>query len=369
MSYFFLDEYKNMESYIPGEQPHDRKYIKLNANESSFPPSPKVREAMSGSEIDSMAHYSDPHCMELREAIGREFGFPAEQVFVGNGADEVLGFCMMSFFKPGMKVCFPDITYDFYRTYSTTYRLDFEQIPLRDDFTVDTDKFVEANRDVILANPNNPTGLAIPVAEIERILKRDPRRMVIIDEAYVDYGNESCLSLVPKYSNLVVIQTFSKSRNMPGARIGFAISQKDIISDMNKIKFAFNPFNMSSLAIAGGKAAIEDVNYFHKCVTEVARVRDEFEKNLLELHFEVIPTTTNFVFFKPVGVNGKEMTEELKKRGILVRHYEDERIKEYVRITVGREEEMKTVLAAIKEILADAKISKIAPDKAESKLA
>lgn len=184
MSYFFLDEYKNMEAYVPGEQPKDRQYIKLNANESSLPPSPKVMEAMSIAQINGMSHYSDPHCTELRRAIGAAFGFGYDQVFVGNGADEVLGFCMLAFFKPGMKVCFPDITYDFYRTYAKTYRLDYEQFQIREDMTVDVEDYINTERDVILANPNNPTGLSLPVSEIERIVAKNPHRMVIIDEAY-----------------------------------------------------------------------------------------------------------------------------------------------------------------------------------------
>ncbi len=350
MSYFFLDEYEHMESYVPGEMPKDREYLKLNANESSYPPSPKVLEAMNSTEVKSMAHYSDPHCMELRKAIGEEYGFPAEQVFVGNGADEVLGFCMMSFFKPGMKVCFPDITYDFYRTYATTYRLNFVQFPLKKDLSIDVEDYVHTDRDVILANPNNPTGKAIPVSDIERIVAQDPKRMVIIDEAYVDYGNESCVDLVRKYSNLVVIQTFSKSRNMPGARIGFAISSADIISDMNKIKFAFNPFNMSTLAIVGGAAAIQDKDYFHRCINEVERVREMFEDALEDMGFGVIRTTTNFAFFHCPDVPAKVLCRELKKSGILVRHYSDQRINEYLRITIGTEEEMKQVLLKLGEI-------------------
>lgn len=350
MSYFFLDEYEHMESYIPGEMPKDREYLKLNANESSYPPSPKVLEAMNAAEVKAMAHYSDPHCIELRKAIGDEYGFGPEQVFVGNGADEVLGFCMMSFFKPGMKVCFPDITYDFYRTYATTYRLNFVQFPLKEDFSIDIEDYINTDRDVILANPNNPTGKAISVADIERIVAKNPKRMVIIDEAYVDYGNDSCMNLVPKYNNLVVVRTFSKSRNMPGARIGFAISSADIINDMNKIKFAFNPFNMSSLAIAGGVAAIRDNEYFHKCIAEVERVRDEFEEALEEMGFGVIHTTTNFSFFRCPDVPAAVLCKEMKRRGILVRHYDMVRIQNYLRITIGTEEEMQRVLAELAEI-------------------
>lgn len=353
MSYFFLDEYENMETYIPGEQPKDRQYIKLNANESSLPPSPKVLEAMSIAQINGMSHYSDPHCTELRKAIGETFGFGVDQVFVGNGADEVLGFCMLAFFKPGMKVCFPDITYDFYRTYAKTYRLDFEQFPINEDMTINVEDFVNTDRDVILANPNNPTGKSISVADIERIVAKNPHRMVVIDEAYVDYGNESCVPLVHKYDNLVVVQTFSKSRNMPGARIGFAISSKDIIEDMNKIKFTFNPFNMSSLAIAGGTAAIKDQAYFHKCVAEVIGIRNEFEQELEGLGYEVVHTTTNFSFFKPRGIDAGEMAKALKEHGILVRHYDEEKVKEYLRVTIGTKAEMEIVLNNIKEIAAD----------------
>lgn len=352
MSYFFLDEYKDMEAYVPGEQPHDKPYIKLNANESSLPPSPLVMEAMSKAHVNGMAHYSDPHCMELRRAIGEEYGFGPEQIFVGNGADEVLGFCMMSFFKPGMKVCFPDITYDFYRTYAKTYRLDYQQIPLRDDLTINVDDYVNSGRDVILANPNNPTGLVLPVSEIERIVAKDPRRMVIIDEAYVDYGNESCISLVPRYPNLVVVQTFSKSRNMPGARIGFAISTREIIEDMNKIKFAFNPFNMSSLAIAGGTAAVRDEPYFRACIATVMHTRDWFEGELEKLGFDVVQTSANFAFFRVnCGISAGEMCSRLKDRGILVRHYGDCRIDDYLRITIGTRGEMEIVLLNIKEIV------------------
>ncbi len=350
MSYFLLDEFENIEPYNPGEQPDDREYLKLNANESSFPPSPKVLEAIDKAHINVMSHYSDPYCWKLRKAIGDHFGVSAEEVFVGNGADEVLSFCLMSFFRPGMKICFPDITYDFYRIYAKAYRLDYEQIPLRDDFTLDIEPYIESDRDVIIANPNNPTGLAIQVSEIERLVASNKNRMVIIDEAYVDFGNESVLPLVKKYSNLVVVYTFSKSRNMPGARIGFAISSKAIIEDMNKIKFAFNPFNLSSLTIEGGCAAVNDEVYFEYCVNSVIKEREELEKKLSEIGYEVIPTTTNFVFFKAFRTPAGELTAKLKKKGILVRHYDDERVCDYIRMTVGTHDEMERVLVALLEI-------------------
>ncbi len=350
MSDFLIDEFEDIEPYNPGEQPTDREYLKLNANESSFPPSPKVLEAIDKAQINKMNHYSDPYCMELRKAIGQHFGVGAEQVFVGNGADEVLSFCLMAFFRPGMKICFPDITYDFYRIYAKAYRLDYEQIPLNEDFTLDIEPYIMSDRDVIIANPNNPTGLALPVSEIERLVASRSDRMVIIDEAYVDFGNESVLPLVKKYSNLVVVYTFSKSRNMPGARIGFAISSEAIIRDMNNIKFAFNPFNLSSLAIAGGCAAVGDEEYFRFCVDSVIRERAYVEDKLRRMGYEVIPTTTNFVFFKATGIPAGRLCEKLKDQGILVRHYNDEKIKDYIRMTIGTHAEMCRVLNEMEKI-------------------
>ncbi|WP_455716738.1 histidinol-phosphate transaminase [Anaerosporobacter sp.] len=351
MSYFFLDDYKDMEVYIPGEQPKEREYIKLNANESSFPPSPKVLEAISASQINGMSYYSDPHCMELRKAIGSVYHVSAEQVFVGNGADEVLGFCMKSFFKPGMKVCFPDLTYDFYRTYAQTYGLDYEQIPLKEDLSINVEDYVESERDVLLANPNNPTGKAISVDDIERIVAKNPKRMVIIDEAYVDYGIESCIPLVKRYSNLVVVQTFSKSRNLAGARIGFAISTRDIIEDMNKIKFTFNPFNMSSMAIAAGVASVKDTEYLKECVAKIIHNRMEFEGHLKHMGFEVIEACTNFILVTHQKVSASYIYEELKKKGVLVRHYPGGKIDNYLRITIGTEQEMDTVTQLIDDIV------------------
>ncbi len=352
MSYFLLDDYANMEPYLPGEQP-EGKWIKLNANESALPPSPAVLKILNEAEYEGMGFYSDPHCHKLRQAIGEVYGFDEKNVFVGNGADEVLAFCMMSFFRKGMKIAFPDITYDFYRTYATTYNLDFTQFPLNDDFTINVDDYVDYDGDVILANPNNPTGIAISVSEIERIVKKNPERMVIIDEAYVDYGNESCIPLVRKYDNLLVVQTFSKSRNMAGARIGFAIANEDMITDMNKIKFAFNPFNMSSLAIEAGAAAARDVDYWQKCIHQVCDVRDAFEKDLKKLGFDVINTTTNFTFITHPHFSATYLFKELKKRHILVRHYDTPRINNYLRITIGSFDVMLKVLYDIKEIVGE----------------
>ncbi len=351
MGYFLADAFKDMEVYTPGEQPTDRDYIKLNANESSFPPSPAILKAINETVLDSMAHYSDPNCMELRKAIGEVYHFPPSQIFVGNGADEVLTIAFQSFYREGYKISFPEITYDFYRTYAKSFKLDYEMFPLNDDLTINVDDYLrEPDRDVVLANPNNPTGIAISLADIEKILRVNPKRLVIVDEAYVDYGNESCLSLVDKYENLLVVQTFSKSRNVPGARIGFGIGAKSLISDMNNVKFCMTPFNMSTVAIKAGTAIVKSTDYFHKYINTIINIREKFEDELEALGFKVIRSTTNFTFFREKNVSAETMTAELKKRGILVRHFDHPQIRGYVRVTIGTEEEMNIVLAAIQEI-------------------
>ena len=353
MSYFFLDGYENMETYNPGEQPHDRPYIKLNANESSYPPSPAVTEAISSVEINNMAYYEDPYNTKLRETIGAVYGFPKEQIFVGNGADEVIAFIMMSFFREGFAIASNDVTYDFYRTYAQTFHLDYKKIPVKEDFTTDVDAFVNCGCDVILANPNNPTGKAIPMSDVERIVAKDPKRLVIVDEAYVDFGGESCLPLVDKYPNIIVVQTYSKSRNMAGARIGFGIANKDIIDDMRNVKFCVSPFNLNSLSQAIGIAAIQDEKYYSDCIEKVIESRRYFETELIRMGFSIVPTVTNFVLFKAAPLIPADlMTQKLKEHGILVRYFGFEpRMRDYVRVTIGKQAEMELVVRNMKEIL------------------
>ncbi|MGN0141047.1 MAG: histidinol-phosphate transaminase [Roseburia sp.] len=355
MSIFLVDEYKNMEPYVPGEQPKDKPYIKLNANETSMPPSPKVFEAISKSEVWAMSYYADPHCHEFRRAVAEVYGVTEDEVFVGNGADEVLSFCLMSFFRPGMKINFPDITYGFYRTYAKTYRLDMREIPVKEDFSIDINDYMGLDGDIIFANPNNPTGLAVPVADIERLVKANPERMVVVDEAYADYAEESCLPLATKYPNLVVVRTFSKSRNMAGAHVGFAVASKEIVEDMNKIKFSFNPFNLNSITMAAGIAAVKDTDYLHECVERIKRNREHTKVELEKLGFRVIPSKANFLFVTHDEISASELCAKLKEEGILTRHFADEKLDKYLRITIGTEQEMEVVLIAIKEILEDMK--------------
>ena len=312
MSIFLVDEYKDMEPYVPGEQPKDKPYIKLNANETSMPPSPKVFEAVSKSEIWNMSYYADPHCHDFRRAVAEVYGVTEDEVFVGNGADE---------------------------------------IPVKDDFSIDIDDYMDLDGDIIFANPNNPTGLTIPVSDIEKLVKRNPDRMIIVDEAYADYSGETCLPLAVKYPNLVVVRTFSKSRNMAGTHIGFAISSKDIIEDMNKIKFSFNPFNLNSVTMAAGIAAVKDTDYLNECVSRIVANREAFKKDLENIGFKVIPSKANFVFCYHDAIDSGLLCEKLKEEGILTRHFADERLTKYLRITIGTRQEMEVVLIAIKEIL------------------
>lgn len=354
MSIFLVDEYKDMEHYVPGEQPKDKQYIKLNANETSLPPSPNVFEAISKKQIWNMSYYADPHCHEFRKAVAEVYGVSENEVFVGNGADEVLSFVLMSFFRRGMKIYFPDITYGFYRTYAKTYGLDMEEIPVKDDFSIAINDYMDLDGDIIFANPNNPTGLTVAVSDIEALVRKKPDRMIIVDEAYVDYSGETCLPLAVKYPNLVVVRTFSKSRNMAGAHIGFAVSCKSIIDDMNKIKFSFNPFNMNSVTMAAGIAAVKDTIYMENCVSEIIKNREYFSNELKKINFHVIPSKANFVFCYNDAIDSSDLCDRLKKEGILTRHFADKLLTKYLRITIGTRQEMDVVLVAIKEILSNA---------------
>lgn len=360
MSIFLVDEYKDMEPYVPGEQPKDKPYIKLNANESTLPPSPKVFEAVSKKEVWNMSYYADPHCHAFRQAVARAYGVTEEEVFAGNGADEVLGFVLMSFFRRGMKIYFPNITYGFYRTYAKTYGLDMEEIPVNDDFSIDIEDYMDLDGDIILANPNNPTGLSVPVSDIERLVKKNPERMIIIDEAYADYSGETCLPLATKYPNLVVVRTFSKSRNLAGLHIGFAVACKEIVEDLNNIKFSFNPFNLNSLTMAAGVAAVKDSYYYDSCVKNIVANREYTRAELEKLGFEVVPSKANFVFCKHHAIPAEELCSKLKEEGILTRHFADAELKDYLRITIGSRQEMEVVLIAICEILEEETGEKIA---------
>lgn len=351
MSRFLSEIYKNMVPYVPGEQPKDRKYIKLNANETSMLPSPKVLEVLKSSRMENLGKYADPDAKELRCAIAKKYNVNMDQVFVGNGSDEVLGFIFLTFFDRTSKICFPDITYGFYEVFSKSFGIDGKAFKLKDDFTVDVDEYVNTDRHIVLPNPNAPTGYCLSVDEIERMVKADKNRLVVIDEAYVDYGNETCIPLTKKYDNLIVVHTMSKSKNLAGAHIGYCIASEKLIEDLNGLKFAFNPFNMSDISLAIGTAAIEDTKYYDKCVNSIIENREYTKDELRKLGFEVLDSKTNFIFVTHPRITAVEYNKKLRKAGILARHYSQDRIENYLRITIGTREEMEAVVEATKEIL------------------
>lgn len=351
MSRFLGKRYENLEKYVPGEQPKDRKYIKLNANETSMQPSPKVLETLKSERMEHLGFYADPDAKELRLAVAEKYQVKMDEVFVGNGSDEVLGMIFLAFFDETTRIAYPDITYGFYQGFAKSFAIDGEAIPLKEDFTVDVDAFIESGRHIILANPNAPTGYVLPVSEIERMVASNPNRLVLIDEAYVDYGNETCIPLIHKYKNLIVVHTMSKSKNLAGAHIGYCVADKSLIDDLNGIKFSFNPFNMSDISLAIGTAAIKDSAYYEKCAKEIIANREFLSVELRKLGFQVLESHTNFIFVTSPYMHAKEYNQKLREHGILARYYEAPRIDNFLRITIGTREEMEAVVVATREIL------------------
>lgn len=350
MKSFMVSRYASLEAYVPGEQPRDMEYVKLNTNESPFPPSPKVIEAITEAEVEKLKLYSDPEGKDLRDVIAAHFGYKRENILLGNGSDEILAFAFFAFCA-GEKVLFPDITYGFYPVYAELVGAKAEIIPLKEDFSIDANDYTVNRGMVVIANPNAPTGMLMPLSEIERIIAANPDNVVLIDEAYVDFGGESAAGLVAKYDNLIVARTYSKSRSLAGARLGFAIASEGLISDMNKIKYSLNPYNINRLTLLAGKASIEDNEYFEKNIKAIIESREYTVRELNKRGFSVLPSCANFIFAKKDGKSGEELYKELKKRGVLVRHFTKERIKDYLRITIGTKEQMDVLLCKLDEIV------------------
>lgn len=354
MSRFLSKRLSGLVPYVPGEQPQNRQYIKLNTNESPFPPSPKALEALKN-EGERLNLYPDPEGKELISAIANRYCVPADMVFLGNGSDEILAFCFMAFCDQNIGVCYPDISYGFYKVYKDLCCLDGKEIPLQKDFSINPSDYFAKNRTIFIANPNAPTGMTLSTAEIEGILKSNPNNMVVIDEAYVDFGGESVIPLTLKYNNLIVVCTFSKSRNLAGARLGFSVASPALTADLNTIKFSFNPYNINRLTLATGKAAMDDEEYFKACTNTIIENREYTTTALKELGFLVLPSKTNFLFAKSDRIGGKKLYLKLKEKGILVRHFGNDRIKDFVRITIGQKTDMDALLSAIKQLLEEAK--------------
>lgn len=352
MSRFLSDSLRALAPYTPGEQPSESRYIKLNTNESPFPPSPKTIEAVSDA-VKSLQLYPPLNGGELRVAIAKSIGVNVDEVIVTNGSDEVLNFCFKAFCSPNIPAAFADITYGFYSVFAGYNEVPYELIPLKDDFSIDPRDYIDIGKTIFIANPNAPTGLVLPLNDIEEIVSSNPNNVVVVDEAYIDFGGESAVKLIKKYENLVVTQTFSKSRSMAGVRIGFGVACPALISDLYRLIYSTNPYNLSRLNIAAGLAAIEDDAYTRANCREIVKTREWITTELTLLDFFVLPSKANFVFVRHPAIEGKTLYERLKLAGILVRRFNAPRISDFLRITIGSHDNMQTLLEKIKEILED----------------
>ena len=349
MSRYLKEELQVLRAYTPGEQPQDQVYIKLNTNESPYPPAPSVAAAITRQEVEQLRLYSDPTGAELKGKLAGLYGVEPENVFLSNGSDEVLNFAFLAFGAEG--VAYPDISYGFYPVFAQLYQLDAVEIPLKEDFTVDYRDYCGIGRMVVLANPNAPTGRSIPVAEIRQICQTNPDHVVLIDEAYVDFGGETALPLVKEFDNLLVTRTFSKSRCLAGGRLGYAFGSRALIEDLEKIKYSTNPYNLDRLTLRLGVATVEAEDYYREKCAAICRTRQWTAGQLEALGFQVLPSLTNFLFAKTEAMDGEVLYQALKARGILVRHFSNPRICQYNRITIGTQAQMEQLVQTLKEVL------------------
>lgn len=360
MSRFLSDTKKALKPYVPGEQPKEKKLIKLNTNENPYPPSPLAVSLLAGSQVkelsmpDEIANlrlYSDPETGALIEAIAEFYGVETNQVIVGNGSDEILAFAVLAFCDAHTPLCFPDLTYGFYAVHCGLFGIPTKVIPLDENFAIQVDDYKDCDGCIMIANPNAPTSLALPLSEIERLLLQNPGRLVIVDEAYVDFGSKSAVTLLDRYENLVVIQTFSKSRSLAGGRVGFAIAAPALIEDLNRMKFSFNPYNVNRLSLLAATGAMKDRSYFESCVSRICATRDKTVEKLKALGFTVLPSKTNFLFAKSHLMTGAEYAEGLRCHGILIRRWDTPRIEDYLRISIGSDQEMEEFLDITEQLL------------------
>ena len=329
MSRFFNRSLDRLVPYTPGEQPQDQQYVKLNTNESPYPPSPGVIAALNAREAADLRLYSDPEAKVLKAVLAERYSVEPANIFVGNGSDEALNFAFLAYAADGRGAAFADITYGFYPVFAELYHIPVRIVPLKEDFTLDPEDYYGLHRTIVIANPNAPTGLALSRAQVEGILQANPDCVVVLDEAYVDFGGESCVSLTGRYPNLLVVQTYSKSRSMAGARLGYAIGDAALIQDLETIKFSTNPYNVNRLTLKAGAQALAEQAYY----------------------FTVLPSQSNFLFARKPGTEGADVYRRLKERGVLVRHFDKERIRDYNRITIGTREQMDILLEKLREFL------------------
>ena len=357
MSKFWNDKIKEIEPYVPGEQPKDKKYIKLNTNENPYSPSEKVIEKIKSMNLEDLKLYPDPDVSELRKVIAEYFSkkiderITKEQIFVGNGSDEVLALIFMTFFNKGDKVYYPDITYSFYPVYADLFDLKEVKIPLNENFEIEIEKYFGLDGHIIITNPNAPTSIALKLEEIEEIVKKNPNQLVVVDEAYVDFGAESAVKLVNKYDNVLVVQTFSKSRSFAGMRLGYAIGSENIIEGLNRLKFSFNSYTIDRISIEAGIESFKDDDYFIKINVKIIETREKTVKKLKELGFKVLNSSANFIFISHNKVFAGDLYKQLKDNGILVRYFAKDRIDNYLRVTIGTDEEMEIFIEKLEKLL------------------
>lgn len=338
--------------YVPGEQPKVPGLVKLNTNENPYPPSPKVRQVLSDGAIDALRLYPDPQSTGLKQALAGHYRVAPEQVSVANGSDEILGFAFQAFFRHDRPLLFPDITYGFYTVYCDLFGIDYAEVPLSDDFTLDPAGYRRPNGGIIFPNPNAPTGLGLPLSTIEVLLERNPESVVIVDEAYVDFGGQSAVVLVDRHPNLLVVQTLSKSRSLAGGRVGFAIGHIDLIAGLERVKNCFNPYSVDRLAELAATAAIEDDDYFRACCRNIIATREWTVTQLRALNFEVLPSQANFLMARPPqGVDAAVLYKALRERKVLVRYFNKPRIAGYLRISIGTDADMRVFVEAARASL------------------
>ena len=351
MSDYLSGSLRRLRPYTPGEQPQDRTYIKLNTNESPYPPSPGVLDALNRQEAADLRLYSDPEAGELKAALAARYGVGRENVFVSNGSDEALNFAFLAYATDGRGVAFADITYGFYPVFAGLYDIPVHTVPLREDFRLAVEDYLGLHQTVVIANPNAPTGLALTRAEVEQVVRGNPDAVVVIDEAYVDFGGESAVELTGRYPNLLVVQTFSKSRSLAGARLGYAIGPAELIADLERIKYATNPYNVNRLTLRAGTQALADRAYFEENCRQIMQTRAYTARRLEELGFSCTDSRANFLFARHPRLSGQAVYQGLKERGVLVRHFDGARIADYNRITVGTRDQMEILLQRLEELL------------------
>jgi histidinol-phosphate aminotransferase len=340
----------NLVPYVPGEQPKMTRLVKLNTNENPYGPSPKALAAMREQISDDLRLYPDPNCDLLKQAVAVYYGVQTNQVFVGNGSDEVLAHAFQAFFQQGKPLLFPDISYSFYPVYCGLYGVEPKQIPLDEDFAINLDDYRQDNGGIIFPNPNAPTGRLLPLEAIEQLLERNTDSLVLVDEAYIDFGGQSAIALVNKYPNLLVVQTLSKSRSLAGMRVGLAVGQPELIEALERIKNSFNSYPLDRVALAGAAASFADREYFEQTCSKVIASREAMVSELTALGFEVLPSAANFVFARHPQQDAGELAAKLREQGIIVRHFRQPRIEQFLRITVGTDEQNAELIEALSGI-------------------